>query len=588
MRGLIGDGLEHFPRETRETVTQLAGKVLIGHETYDIVRPLVTTVTAMIDIAGSGEVNRLPASRAMEGKPLTYTNWLLEKLHLPRINVPIAPTQPDSDTSPLSINDYMMYCHLKQDEIDSSVFGHTNHFKNNKRRFVFEVVYGKYDVEVSRLHDQRREVYSELQRLKGQTKTIEEFVTGTPFENRAVIERDLHEAQTELEAVIHEENETAGVVMIRSQTLVLKERLITIEGAIEELQRRLQFEQSSKEQKTKLIGQLQTQSARLTRSIVAGVYLLDYDFIVCPRCSSSVNAERGKAEVCYLCLQHPTPQITREDIINEQDRIERQISETRELVAMHTTSIKEIEKKLEEMVATRDSIANELDQRTKSYISDIAEKITQAAEKRTMLQERMGRFNDYLELYKRQDTVSSRIAQLESHLTDLDTAIEAAMRSESDFNERVRFLEEQFNAILHRIRAPRYPNPGPTVIDRKTYLPIYDGRRFDELQSQGLQVMVNVAHAVAHQLTALHFGLTLPNILLIDGLTGNMGYEGLDLERVEAIYEFLMEIVEGDNTNLQIIVADNSVPNFAKRYVLVEFTDEDKLIPQHFLSKERS
>ncbi|MDQ3254386.1 MAG: hypothetical protein M3R15_10845, partial [Acidobacteriota bacterium] len=178
--------------------------------------------------------------------------------------------------------------------------------------------------------------------------------------------------------------------------------------------------------------------------------------------------------------------------------------------------------------------------------------------------------------------------QLESRYSDLDVAIEAALSNESAFNERVSFLEETFTEILERIRAPRYTNAGPTSIDRRTYLPIYDGRRFDELQSQGLQVMINVAHAVAHQLTALHFGLPLPNILLVDGLTGNIGYEGLDLERVEAIYSFLMEITEEHGEELQIVVADNSVPGFAKDFLLIEFTDTDKLIPQHLLSGNRS
>ena len=40
--------------------------------------------------------------------------------------------------------------------------------------------------------------------------------------------------------------------------------------------------------------------------------------------------------------------------------------------------------------------------------------------------------------------------------------------------------------------------------------------------------MVNIAHALAHQLTCIHFDLKLPNILLIDGLSGNIGYEGLE------------------------------------------------------------
>ena len=288
--------------------------------------------------------------------------------------------------------------------------------------------------------------------------------------------------------------------------------------------------------------------------------------------------------MCYLCLQQPSPEISRNDVIKEQDRLERQISETRELVSLHESSIKEIEKRVRESNTTREAMSEEIDHRTKSYISKSAEHIAQAARERTALQEQIRRLGDYLELYKKQDDELRRMAQLESRLTDLDNAIEAALSRESEFNERVQFLEEQFKRILSRIRVPRYTDPGPTGIDRKTYLPLYDGRRFDELQSQGLQVMVNVAHAVAHQLTALHFGLALPNILLIDGLTGNIGYEGLDLERVGAIYRFLIETAEEHGSNLQIIVADNSVPAFAREHLLVEFTEEDKLIPRHLLS----
>ena len=222
MRAFLGNRLKNFPREARETITNLAGELLIGDQTYDIVRPFVSTTTAKVDIAGSDEARRLPALAATEGEQTTYANWLLEKLHLPRLNVPIAPSQPDSDTSPLSVNDYLMYCHLRQDEIDSSVFGHTDQARNNKRKFVFEVVYGKYDVEVSVLQEERRDVYSELRRLKGQAKTIEQFVTGTPFENRAAIERALREAQAALESVARQEHEEANTVTIESQTSELK------------------------------------------------------------------------------------------------------------------------------------------------------------------------------------------------------------------------------------------------------------------------------------------------------------------------------------------------------------------------------
>ena len=90
------------------------------------------------------------------------------------------------------------------------------------------------------------------------------------------------------------------------------------------------------------------------------------------------------------------------------------------------------------------------------------------------------------------------------------------------------FLDNTYQIILQEIQVPSFADPGPSIIDRQTYLPRFEWRRFDELESQGLKVMVNIAHALAHQLTCIHFDLKLPNILLIDGLSGNIGYEGLE------------------------------------------------------------
>ena len=587
MRGLLGNRLDQFPREPREAISSLAGQVLIGDDLYDVVRPFVTTDTAKVAIAGADESRRLPAYRPTPEEPLTYGNWLLGKLNLPRLMVPTAPTQPDSASSPLSINDYMMYCHLRQDEIDSSVFGHTNQAKNIKRKFAFEVLYGKYDVEISALQEEMREVYNELRRLRGQGKTIAEFIAGTPFENRAVIERSLREAEAELERITANAEELAASVTTESDTEHIKRTLQEVEANLDELQRQLQFEKGSAEQKERLIAQLQTQSTRITRSVVAGDLLLDLDFITCPRCGSAVSEERGDPNTCYLCLQEPSPQMAREDLIREQDRLERQISETRELVAAHIQSAAEVENAMESLNSVRNETLAELNHRTRRFVSEQAELIARSAGDRTALQERITRLREYLGLFERQSREAQRIAQLESRYSDLQAALDAALSNDAAFDERVHYLEQTFRDLLEAIRAPRYTSPGPTVIDRRTYLPIYDGRRFEELQSQGLQVMVNVAHAVAHQLTAIHYDLPLPNILMIDGLTGNIGYEGLDKERVEAIYHLLIDVAAEYRDRLQIIVADNSIPQFAKEYLLVEFSEDDKLIPTHVLDRLR-
>jgi hypothetical protein len=188
IRGLLGSSLNKFSREARTHITNLAGEILIGNDIYEVIRPFVTTDYAPVSIGGESEAERLPALRGKSDEK-TYGDWLLEKFGLPNLKVPNAPTRDDSETSSLSVNDYLMYCYLRQTEISTSVFGHTDNYKNNKRKFVFEVIYGKYDVEVAQLQMQRREIVRELRRLENYATTIEEFISGTPFQNRVRIER---------------------------------------------------------------------------------------------------------------------------------------------------------------------------------------------------------------------------------------------------------------------------------------------------------------------------------------------------------------------------------------------------------------
>lgn len=119
----------------------------------------------------------------------------------------------------------------------------------------------------------------------------------------------------------------------------------------------------------------------------------------------------------------------------------------------------------------------------------------------------------------------------------------------------------------------------PSTIDLRTYLPVLYGRRFDELSSQGLKVLVNVAHALAHQRTAAEQNIPLPNILFIDGLTSNIGHEDLDQERVEAIYRYLISLSREPGERLQVIVADNDVPSFAREFITLRLSEDDRLVP---------
>ena len=143
--------------------------------------------------------------------------------------------------------------------------------------------------------------------------------------------------------------------------------------------------------------------------------------------------------------------------------------------------------------------------------------------------------------------------------------MESATARSDEQESRISLLESEFGAILEEFKLPGFIDASHVTINRENYLPILDGRRFNELSSQGLKVLVNVAHALAHQRTSIALGIPLPNILFIDGLTSNVGREGLDTERIKAVYRVLAETSEHLGYQLQIIVSDSNIPEEAER-----------------------
>jgi chromosome segregation ATPase len=115
-------------------------------------------------------------------------------------------------------------------------------------------------------------------------------------------------------------------------------------------------------------------------------------------------------------LQQPEPQITQDDLIKEQDRLEQQITETFELVDAHRTATLGIEQEITRLDAQRQVLSSEINHRTRRYVSEQAEQIAQMEQHRTQLQEQKQRLEEYLGLYNRQDQAISTIEQLESRL----------------------------------------------------------------------------------------------------------------------------------------------------------------------------
>jgi hypothetical protein len=266
-------------------------------------------------------------------------------------------------------------------------------------------------------------------------------------------------------------------------------------------------------------------------------------------------------------------------LIHEQDRIAAQIVETRDLIAAREKSLHKLEVHIGDVERRRGEMSRELDVGLRSFVSDSAAEIARQARERSEVQSTIKRLEDYLTLYEKIDRAVRDIESLEQRRRRLEGDLEAASLRRADSESRILRLEEKFEEILTAFGVPRFGSPRKAAIDRSTYLPVLDGRRFDELSSQGLQVLVNVAHALAHHEVAIELNIPLPGILILDGLTKNVGHQGFDLERVRAVYSYLRHVSLRVGDRLQILVADNDVPAGYDDFVKVRLSEEARLVP---------
>ncbi|WP_431037757.1 hypothetical protein ACQYWQ_25395 [Streptomyces sp. P6-2-1] len=579
LRALLGAEVSVVPELRGRTAS---GTVLVGDRRFRIVRQLVSTPTAKVDIAeigGQQEVWRLPATQLQAGYDQTFRNWWLSMLGLPRVRVPRAPTDETSPLIPVTISDYLMYCVLRQKEIDTSVFGTPdNTQKNIKRKYVFEILYGLYDPEAAGLRERLRKVTTELNALTADAATLERILETTAFASRALLEVQLQ--QTELELNEARQSDLALTADLADpSTVSLRQEIAESEVQLARMGEASSSEAVSVARLKELRDQLIAQSRRLTRALVAERLLNDFEFHTCPRCGAGVP-ERGDDDTCRLCLQPPPQVPAPSTLAAEQDRVIEQISETEDLIARSERRLEELKAAHSAQARRRAELGETLDRATATYITDQAERIRTVAARQARLEEHLGRINDALKVHDRLQGQGSRITELEREQEDLNERIAASRHSNTAVHERLDKLDGAFEAALRSFDAPRFDKQSGSRINRDTYMPIVDGRSFADLQSQGVEVLVNVAHVLAHQQVALSDdGIPLPNLLIIDGISSNVGHEGVDLERLRKMYSTLLEAATEHIDQLQIIVTDNDSPPIDGLHKALELSDADRLVP---------
>jgi hypothetical protein len=565
LHGLLGSIPSNLPPET-SVVRALKARLAIGRQTWNVYRPMVTTNEAPVEVASvedgeNGEPGlavRLPA--AGQGG---FGEFLLTQLDLPIISVPRARREPTNELSPVTINDWLLYCIVTGDDLDTQVFGHRHPFRDLKRRWVFEIAYGLYDEELANLSANLRRVDLEIRASESETEVIRQFLAGTTLGKPEELNAQLAAQEARLlqlreqsrQLHLASDGEPGNeIAQVRTAVLDARQELDLVRVEIRQHQAQLRDLSDLQRQLTSL-------SKRLTRSIVADEWMVDFDFVVCPRCGQDVDEHRAESPICYLCEQpEPTTAPDRDSLIKEQDRVTYQMAETDQLITERAETLAQLRDREATAGASLAATSAHLDNLTSEFISAQAAELQSVASETATVEANAEWIKRYLTLLDRQTDQTGHLDALKTRKLELEEQIEAHRTNVVAADENIEALEKRMVDYLTRLHVPQLGDLLTVRINRNTYLPEVSTRTFDELSSQGLKTLVNVAHALAHHTVAVDRGLDLPGFLVLDGVSANSGKEGLEGDRIVDMYKLFEKVTDEYGEQLQLIVVDNDIP----------------------------
>ncbi|WP_330236474.1 AAA family ATPase [Streptomyces sp. NBC_00566] len=543
---------------------------------YRFIREMGDTKVDVLDV-DSGEIVG-PWSVTNRKYMPKVSQQLLAILGLPGdLRIPRRRVKPTSDTVGVSFFDLYHYIYLGQNEIDTSVVGHADRNLDNKRRAVFELLYGLNSPELVSLSVRKGEWLDREKSLRSGAAAVKDFLLKANEPDMDRLQRMEREANEQLDTA----RELLNIVRNDSESLILaqralRDRVSSLRAELTELSAGADAVDADIYKSQALLAQLNLEQQALSRADVARHALSGLEFSVCPRCMQDVTRRTVPSDCCTVCLQHE--ERVEQDFGGEAKRLASQIAETKKLLSEDEREV-EVRRAAKRVVETALAEATmELDRSTAELITprleevqSLSMQIARLEAQLEQLQASSGRWSNYKLSLEEADEARRKAGELDSREQELQEELAA---------NRVRLdeLAEVFDATVRSLRLPWYQSAD---IDRDTYLPVVNNEQFDDLSVGGARkTIVNLAYHLANLQYALESDLAYPGLLIVDSPRKNVGQTAEDSAVAEEVYKSFGRLVEEFGEQIQLIVADNSIPEFAaENYPELHFSYDNPVVP---------
>jgi hypothetical protein len=562
-----------FSPVAEEHVTKVTVDVSAGSRRLRLSRPTHDRVgrVDIVDLAVREELGERPTENAPGSDEGTVGALLMNAMGLPTdARATSATRRSTQQPSRITFNDVWSYLYVEQPEIDRSIAHHTETYREPKRKTVFELFFGLTDAELLDTKASLRETEHELAEAETEEATVLRFLADARTESRdnalreqAETERELERAQATLQRLHEEADPPDGRTdVLRDLLAATRERSAHAHHELADLER-------SQEDRRNLAAGIRQDLTRLARVRDATTRLADIEFVVCPRCSQSVRDRDVSPGVCRLCLQSepPPPESENSGESYEMAQLSAQASEVEELLAAGEQQLTLMRTRLQEITDHADALARAVDERTREFVSPRLTAYADASSTVGKARARLDALEETLRLWDRAADVSSRANDLRVRRQRLVDEVKQREQALQENRELLDVMSVDYQDTIRRLGVPGVQAGN---IDKRSYLPIVDGVRFDRISTGGIRTALVVAYWVTLLATALRQPTSLmPTLLILDSPRKSIG-EGEAL--AANLYRQLDVLAETYRDRVQIIVADNGLPaEYSRRWQQFQF-----------------
>lgn len=464
----------------------------------------------------------------------------------------------------ITFADVFSFLYVAQAEMNRDIARSQDQYLTPKRKAVFELLFGLTDEALQALRSQAANLNGQVDEAQKLTKTIRSFLatTNTTSKDEAVdAVGDAIAEQTAAEAALRVLRDEISPVIDR-ETQVMRDLLSDAERRLAEAKATVTALIRQSRELTAEKRRVEGDIARLHRMRDAGDRIANIEFVTCPRCMQSLTSRPVPDGACRVCLQHdPVPGNLDTDQY-EQRQLAEQLREMDDQLAAIADQLSVTN----DAVADREELIKDLtvdiERRTSARVTPRLQAFTDVSSRLAYAQARQRELEGVLRQWDRVDDLA---ADEERLIADRDRVRAEIARRETAIDERRREILDELNTEFNRaLRSIGVPSIETAYIHPTNYLPILNGELFTKVsRGGGIITATQIAYWTSILYVVVSRGDTYyPSFLLIDSprmaLNSATGISA-------ALYRRLRDLATARPGKLQMIVADNELPDAVQR-----------------------